>query len=296
MRFHVSTIDRIKATLEEFNPSERRVAEAILAHVDEASRGSIKELAEAAGTSQPTVMRFARRVGCNGFSDLKRRLAQDFAIARMFAGTDNDPALSHDPEIVAARVYESTTQALAYTFGQRDPVALGHAATAIVAAPRVFCFGVGGSSANIAEEAENRLFRYDVHAAAIIDPYRQRIASGLCDPGDAFLIFSVTGQPSSLVESAETARALGAAVISVTRPHSPLAAMSTVVISLDVPDHEKHFEIPHRTRYAQLYVLDCIAALVGGRRLERSAPKLRLVRGLLGSLHGGKTDQQPIGD
>jgi RpiR family carbohydrate utilization transcriptional regulator len=296
MRFHVSTIDRIKASLEEFNPSERRVADAILAHIEEASRGSIKALAEAAGTSQPTVMRFARRIGCAGFADLKRRLSQDFAIARMFSVADGDATLPHDPEVVAQQVYESTTQALAYAFTQRDPVAFDRAANAIVAAPRVFCFGVGGSSANIAEEAENRLFRYDVHAAAITDSYRQRVAAGLCDDGDVFLIFSVTGQPHSLVESAETAGALGGTIISVTRPYSPLAAASTIVVPLDVPDHEKYFEIPHRTRYAQLYILDCIAALVGGRRVERSAPKLRRIRGLLGSLHGGETEQQPIGD
>jgi len=55
---------------------------------------------------------------------------------------------------MASQVYEATAQALAYSFAQRDPAALAEAAAAIDAAGRVFCLGVGGSSANVAREAE----------------------------------------------------------------------------------------------------------------------------------------------
>ena len=226
--------------------------------------------------------------------DLKRRVSQDVAIERMFVFPSHDSP-PRTAEEVAMKVYDASAQALAYAFSQRDPSALENAALAIVAAPRVFCFGVGGSSANIATEAENRLFRYDIHATAIADPYRQRLASGLCEPEDAVLIFSVTGQPRSLVDSAEAARELGATIISVTRPNSALAKASSIVLALNIPDHERHFQIPHRSRYGQLFVLDCLATLVATQKLVNSAPKLRRLRAMLIELHG-PTDQQPIGD
>ena len=294
MRVPVSVLDRIRDGLNRLSKAERRVADIILADVDAAIRLSIKDLAQEARTSEPTVLRLARRLGCDGFPDLKRRISQDLAIERMFVFPNHDSP-PRSAEDVAMKVYDASAQALAYAFEQRDSSTLERAALAILAAPRVFCFGVGGSSANVAAEAENRLFRYDIHATAMADPYRQRMASGLCEPEDAVLIFSVTGQPRSLVDSAEAARELGATVISVTRPKSALAKASSIVLALDVPDHERHFQIPHRSRYGQLFVLDCLVTLVATQRLEASAPKLRRLRAMLIDVHG-PTDQQPIGD
>ncbi|MCC2650817.1 MAG: transcriptional regulator, RpiR family protein [Microvirga sp.] len=294
MRVPVSVLDRIRDGLNGLSKAERRVANIILADLDAATRLSIKDLAQVAQTSEPTVLRLARRLGCDGFPELKRRISQDVAIERMFVFPNHDTP-PRTAEEVAIKVYDASAQALAYAFEQRDPSALEKAASAIVSAPRVFCFGVGGSSANIAAEAENRLFRYDIHAIAIADAYRQRLASGLCEPEDAVLIFSVTGQPRSLVDSAEAARELGATVISVTRPNSALANASCIVLALDILDHERHFQIPHRSRYGQLFVLDCLATLVATQKLGKSAPKLRRLRAMLIELHG-PTEQQPIGD
>jgi RpiR family carbohydrate utilization transcriptional regulator len=289
-----SVVDRIRQALQVLNKAERRVAQKILEDISAATRVTTKELAKQASVSEPTVVRFARHMGCTGFSDFKMRLTQDLATARMFVLPDHN-SLPGDAATVANQVYEATAQALAYSFAQRDPAALERAAAAIHAARRVFCMGVGGSSAIVAQEAENRLFRFDIHANALIDPYQQRMAAALCDAKDVLLIFSVTGKPKSLIDSAEIARELGGTVVSVTRPESPVATCSSILIPLNVPDHERHFQIPNRSRYGQLYVVDCLATLVGTRRLQKSAPKLGRMRRLLSSLHG-LTDQQPIGD
>jgi RpiR family carbohydrate utilization transcriptional regulator len=130
---------------------------------------------------------------------------------------------------------------------------------------------------------------------AISDPYQQLMAAAICEAKDVLLLFSVTGKPKSLVDSANISTELGATVISVTRPATPVALASTIIIPLDIPDHEQHFQIPNRTRYGQLYVVDCLATLVGTDRLKHSAPKLSRIRNVLASLHG-PTEQQPIGD
>jgi RpiR family carbohydrate utilization transcriptional regulator len=212
----------------------------------------------------------------------------------MFVLSDH-AVISRDAETVANQVYEATAQALAYAFGQRDPAALQQAALAIVAAERVFCMGTGGSSANIAQEAENRLFRFDIHVTAIQDEYKQRIAAAICNDRDVLLIFSVTGQPHALRDSARIAAAAGAKVIAVTRPGSPLAALSSILLPLEIPDNDRNFEIPNRSRYGQLYILDSLATLVASRRVRLSAVKLRRFRTALQDVHG-PTEQQPIGD
>ncbi len=174
----ISTVDRIRTTAEQLEGAERRVAQAILSDIDWATRATIRDLARRAGVSEPTVIRFARHVGCSGFVDLKRRVSQDIATARMFTFPDH-AVISGDSKVVASQVYEATAQALAYSFAQRDTDALARAASAVHHARRVFCMGTGGSSANMALEAENRLFRFDIHVTAFIDDYKQRIAAGL---------------------------------------------------------------------------------------------------------------------
>ena len=62
--------------------------------------------------------------------------------------------------------------------------------------------GTGGSSANMALEAENRLFRFDIHVAAFIDDYKQRIAAATMEQTNALIVFSVTGRPRTLVDCA----------------------------------------------------------------------------------------------
>jgi RpiR family carbohydrate utilization transcriptional regulator len=294
MLLHTSLIERMRSSVDDLNKAERRVATSVLSDIDAATRMTIKDLAQTASVSEPTIVRYARRMGCDGFLDFKLRLSQDQAIARMFVLTEGE-TLPRDAATVATHVYEAAAQALAQSFAQRDPAAIDRAAEAIAAAGRVWCFGVGGSSAIVAAEAENRFFRYDIPTSSTADPYRQRMVATLAEPGDAFLIFSVTGKPRSLVESANTARELGASVIGVTRPGSPLAAECTILVPLQIVDHEKHLQIPSRTRYGQVFMLDCIATIVGTRRLPHSAEKLRRTRAAIIGLHG-PTDQQPLGD
>ncbi len=101
----------------------------------------------------------------------------------------------------------------------------------------------------MAQEAENRLFRFDIHIAALIDDYKQRIAAAVCQAEDVLLVFSVTGRPRALIDCAIMAREAGAMVISVTRPGSPLAEASGILLPLDIPDNDRRFEIPNRSRY-----------------------------------------------
>ena len=117
----------------------------------------------------------------------------------------------------------------------------------------------------------------------------------MCSRDDALLVFSVTGRPAPLLSATALARQEGAAVIAVTRPDSPLAAACSVLISLDIPDHDRRPEIPNRSRYGQLYILDCLATLVAAARLGASAARLGRARDALTALHG-PTRQQPIGD
>ena len=74
-----SFLMEIRHKYNEFRPSERRVADQILEENPGAVDWTIEEFAQAAGVSQPTVIRFARAMGLKGYRELKKRLLEEFA-------------------------------------------------------------------------------------------------------------------------------------------------------------------------------------------------------------------------
>src|SRR6185295_8021304 len=77
-------ISVIKQSAPGLRPSERRVADAILADVSFALHSANGELARRAGVSEPTVTRFSRAVGCLGVRELKVKLAQSLVVGRIY--------------------------------------------------------------------------------------------------------------------------------------------------------------------------------------------------------------------
>src|SRR5690625_398828 len=76
----VTLITRINGILPDLRPSERRVAEAVMADPAAVARESITALAQRCRTSAPTVVRFAKRLGLAGYPQLKLALAKDAGI------------------------------------------------------------------------------------------------------------------------------------------------------------------------------------------------------------------------
>ena len=75
-------IEVIRTMRPELRKSDRKVADVVLDDPRRIMNATVGETATLAEVSQPTVLRFATAVGCNGFQDLKIRLAQALPLAR----------------------------------------------------------------------------------------------------------------------------------------------------------------------------------------------------------------------
>ena len=68
-------LDRITASLPSLAPAEQRVAKLVLTDPRTFARLPVRELAERAHVSKPTVVRFCRSMGYDGLADFKLKLA-----------------------------------------------------------------------------------------------------------------------------------------------------------------------------------------------------------------------------
>jgi RpiR family transcriptional regulator, carbohydrate utilization regulator len=268
-------LDRLATRRAGLSRSEARVAEIILDHPDAVPRMTLAALAERAGVSEPTVVRFCRSLGVEGYADFKLELARARA-AGGAAYLHREISFADGVPTVWAKVFQSSIKALAVVQETLDPDLVSRAVDLLAAAPRIDCVGVG-LSAIVAIDAQQKLMRLEVHCAAHHDAHLQTMSAATLRPGDAALVFSYNGRIKDVLRCAAVAREAGAATIAVTRSGTPLAAAVDVCIPVDVPE-DTFVYAPMTTRLAQLAVLDVLATGVALRRGPAIAAHLERVK------------------
>ena len=295
-------LTRIEQLRSKLSKSEKRIVEVLLRDTHGFARMNVKEVAAAADVSEPTVVRFCRNVGCSGFKDLKIQIVQDLAYRQATqegeAERAREPSLREKhpgPTNAADKVYDAAVAAMQRARATLDRKTIAVAASAIAGARRVVIYGVGGSSAVMANEAHNRLFRLNISSVAHIDGYMQRMAAATLDKRDVALFLSSTGRPRSLLDTLELAKYYGAKCIGITPRHSAIGRELDICVDLELTQGGVHQFHPNPMRYAQLYAIDCVAYAVALELGTAAETALKRTRASVSSLHG-IAPLQPIGD
>ena len=263
--------DRIAEVLPRLSPAERKVADIVAADLAGAMGATVAQLAKAAGVSEPTVVRFCRSLGLDGFADLRLALARaegggTLMHRRIGPGTPVPDA--------AAAVFDTAIAALSEVRRSLDTQAIERAALALVRAARVEIWGYGASAA-VAEDLAHKLFRVCRGVVARSDPHMQAMAAATLDGDAVALCVSHTGRSREIVEVAGLAAAAGATVVAVTRPGSPLAAAATLLLPCEV-EEDTELHTPMVSRLAHLVIGDALA--VAAALLSPPAAEERLMR------------------
>ncbi|MEZ3498909.1 transcriptional regulator HexR [Pantoea sp. KPR_PJ] len=258
----MNMLEKIEAQLAALSKSERKVAVQILAAPQEAIHSSIARLARAADVSEPTVNRFCHRISTRGFPDFKLQLAQSLAKGPGWASRDvkeND-----NVEDYSHKIFDSALAGLERVRNQLDLALMQRAVKALSQAHKVAFFGLG-ASAVVAHDAFDKFLRFDLPVVWSEDIVIQRMSCINSHWNDVIVLISHTGRTKSMVELARLASVNGSTVIAITSPASPLAAMATLAITLNVPEDTDVY-LPMVSRLTQLTVIDVLAT---GFILER---------------------------
>ena len=238
-------------------PAERRLAEVILQDVAAASRTSIKELAKAAGVSEPTVTRLAIAVGLDGTRELKLHLAQAVAVGGAFLNAKGD-AVELGKSRAVVSVATAAKRAIDELQSHLDEHTLDVVAQRIAASDKVMAFGTGGISSTMAQELKFRLFRFGLNVTAEIDGRIQRMSAAVATKSSVAIGFSLSGGSSSVIDSISLAKQYGATTVCVAPAESPLARISELVIPFRHVEDGLIYK-PTSSRFALLALVDIIA-------------------------------------
>jgi DNA-binding MurR/RpiR family transcriptional regulator len=252
------------------------------------------EIAQRADVSEPTVTRFCRAIGCEGVRDFKVKLAQSVVVGRLYltAGKPVVPTESGSP--LWNTVFGEARNALNAVERQVDPAEVVKAADLIASAHQVAVFGLGGSSAALAQETQYRLFRYGVVVSAHSDPYIMRMTASTLKPNDLVIAISATGRTSEVIEAVALAKQYRAKTICITAPDTELTRVCDVRLTVDIPEFPDTMK-PTASRFAFLAIIDLVSVAAGYKLGASALETLRRVKYNV-LAHRKGTELEPLGD
>ena len=266
------------AVRDQIRPSERKLADHVLAQPGEVITLSMAEMAQRAGVSEPTVARFCSALGCSGFREFKIKLAQDIAGGMPFF--DQEVIPGDAAAGIAGKVFDRTIATLMQVRNNLSADAVERAADLLARARRIEFYG-SGNSGTIAEDIQRKFFRLGTPTVAYSDAHVYFVSALSLGPEDVVVVVSNSGRTRDILDSAQNALSVGAKVVAITRADSPLTRLATVSLLADVAEE---FDIysPLTSRISHLVLGDILSIAVAMRkgealreRLERSSQVLQ---------------------
>ncbi|KZZ51001.1 transcriptional regulator [Thalassolituus sp. HI0120] len=270
----------IAAAIPNLRKSEVKVAEYVLKAPEQVMHMRIVDLAQEAQVSEPTIVRFCRGIGCNGFQEFKVRIAQEMAVANnigQFAIVEDDSI-----EDICDKIADTTIQRLHQVKSQLKSKQIALAANALSTASRVEFYGFGASGA-VATDAQHKFFRLQVATAAYSDPHMQSMSAVTLGENDVVVAISQSGRTKDLLHTVQLAQQHGAQVVSLAPANTSLSLAADLPIHINIEEDTEQFT-PMTSRIAHLMIIDMLAVAVTQRRGPEFAEHLNAIKRSIKSL------------
>lgn len=271
----LSTITNALASL---SPSEKRVGQWILEHPREATAITLARLAIECQTSEPTVVRFCRRVGLGSFRELAIRLTE--ALSRPATFVHRDVAPDDSTSDAVTKVMDASIQSLLEMRSQLSSMPIDEAVRAMQSARQIAFAGLGASG-HVARDASHKFFRLGIPCTSLRDTPMILQFAAIARPDDVLVLLSHTGRWAEFVSAAKLARERGATVIALTNPESKVAQEAGLLFPCRLIEDTSVYT-PMSSRLAQLALLDAIQVALALAQGEIASDNLRRSKNALG--------------
>ena len=199
-------LSQIAKAISDLSRAEKRVASWVLDHPKQATSATLAHIANECGTSEPTVLRFCRRMGMKGFRELGVRVAESLSVPGSYVHRDVNPDDSISD--AAIKVMDASIQSLAEMRAQLSSMPIGAAATAMAAARQIAFAGLGASG-HVARDACHKFFRLGIPCSSLLDTPMILQFAAIAEPDDVLVLLSHTGRWQEFAQAADIARDLG---------------------------------------------------------------------------------------
>lgn len=237
--------------IQSLNELELAVYEYVMQHKTAVSYMRIRELAAEAHVSTTTVLRFCKKMGCDGYAEFKIRMKE-------FAGQKQVDQLPEDIGEIKAFFERTETK----QFQQK----LEKAAAMIARADRVVFVGIGNSG-YIGQYGARYFTNLGKFSFFISDPFYP--LNTLEARSTVAIILSVSGEVTQVVTSANELKKAGCSIISITNTEQcTVARLADISLSYYITMHRGELLVDYSSQVPTVYLLEQLGKRVRNRLAE----------------------------
>lgn len=214
----------MRAAYNQFTKAEKKVADFVINHQQEALYMSITDLADACHVGDTSVYRFCRKMNLQGYQEFKMRLSLSQG------ATGEEEAGDNSPRNMAETVMNLHIGAIKETYTLLNKKEFERVIDMFHEAGRVYFFGIGDSLL-IAQGACNKFLRITNKVTCVTDPHMQAMSASTATTEDLFIIVSYSGATKDNILVAKLAKKAGAKIVCISHyKKSPLTAYTDAIL------------------------------------------------------------------
>lgn len=240
--------------IQRLNELELSVYEYVIQHKNTVPYMRIRELAEEVHVSTTTVLRFCKKMDCDGYSEFKYRFKE-------WVGQKSIEQIPED----FAELKEFFERVESRNFQKK----LDTAAAMVAKADRVILIGIGNSGyiGKYAARYFTNLGKFSLYITDAFYPINMSDASYT-----VAIVLSVSGESVQIVESIQGFQKAGCSVITFTNNEQSTAAkMADLNISYYITMRRGDLKVDYTSQVPVVYLMECLAKRVRNRLAEEGS-------------------------
>lgn len=240
----------VQKKYDDFSDKEKAIADYIMQYSDKINNINITDLAKETGTSGATITRFAKKIGCDSFVDMKIKLNS--------SKTDED---INEEDGIFSYVYNYYKEVIERTKTLVCKESIFKVVDEIKKARNIYIYGVG-SSGLTGEEMMKRLMRMGFSVHCISDSHMMIINSSIVSKHDLVIGISISGKTEEVIQALSISKKNGAKTVSITSfEGSSINNYSDIILLLYNPKFVDKMKFIN-SQFSAMYLIDLISIVL----------------------------------
>lgn len=260
----VNVISSLESMMPFLSSKEKKLGEYILQHRQEILSLTLKDLSLQAAVSEATVIRFARRLGCEGYSDFKLSLSAN--LSANFYNENSDLILdkivsSDTPDVVLKKLSAFVMTSIQSTVDIIDSQELDEAIRLIKetkeSGHKIYLSGLGASS-TLVKQLQIKFMRLNIPVIYYEDVHLQLESNLNMEEDDLLICFTTLGKSVQSHQYINIANQKKAKIILITQfGNQELANKSTVTLFVSAVENNLRLA-SHTALIVQSMIVDTL--------------------------------------
>lgn len=256
---------KINSAFIHLGKAEKRVATFIKNYPEEVIKLPINVLAEKVGVSVSTIIRLCRRIGINGYTDLKIDITRDLALN--YKETYSEINSNDSIPLLLNKVQQLFSQTISNTFKILSISALKEAYLNIINSDSVLIIGAGGTAA-LAKLLNHKLLKLEINSQWSNDFSLIPLLINKIGKNEVLFVLSHSGSTNLVYDAVVMAKKKGCKIIILTNYlQSPMAKKSDIILATGLDEQPLGSE-GVTTRIAQISIIEVLCLLIELKKQE----------------------------